>query len=229
MPDHVLTIISHSRRFIYIKARKVASSSLLVALGAHCSPDDIVTAPGDTEGFERRERNSAGLKTHTAPADLRRIVTPEQWRSYTKIACVRNPWDGVISALFWRAHRRHKRQAPTYSEGFLQALAALTIDVADPEYRRHLLDAVDLARRNETFYFSDDGQAEADVYLRYENLQGDYDALCARLGMPTTTLPVLKGNARPQRLDYRPFYDDILRQTVAEAAPRTIAHFGYAF
>jgi hypothetical protein len=42
-------IISHKHRFIYIKTRKTASTSLEIALSAFCGPDDILTKFSDAD------------------------------------------------------------------------------------------------------------------------------------------------------------------------------------
>ena len=39
-------IISHRHKFIYLKARKVAGTSVEVALAQHCGDGDIVTPVG---------------------------------------------------------------------------------------------------------------------------------------------------------------------------------------
>ena len=44
-------IISHRHKFIYLKARKVAGTSVEVALAKHCGDADIVTPVG---GFNPR-------------------------------------------------------------------------------------------------------------------------------------------------------------------------------
>jgi hypothetical protein len=224
-----VTIISHTRRFIFIKARKVASSSLLVALGRHCADPDIVTSPGDSEGYPDYAMNNGALKTHMHPAKIRRLVTPDQWRDYTKITSVRNPWDVAVSSLLWRLYRGGGRWGITYSDVFRDAVRDKNIDPSDKEYRCHFENVLKDLPRNCDFYFDDDGNPYADVHLRYESLQHDFDRLCRRLGIPPSPLPHLKAQSRSADWSYRSFYDSYLRDRVGEIAHRTIDYFGYRF
>jgi len=224
-----VTIISHSHQFIFIKARKVASSSVLVALGKHCAGTDIVTAPGDTEGHPNSSINSIGFKTHTAPEDIKRIVTPEQWQGYTKIACVRNPWDVAVSKLLWRFYRGGKRWNIQYSDSFQKAVQNQSINVKNPEYRNLLHTCINDLQQNCDFFFTADGVPNADVYLRFETLQDDFDALSDQLGLPRSQLPKLKSQSRATGWDYREFFDDDLEAAVYQAAKRTIDYFNYTF
>ena len=225
-----MTIISHSHRFIFIKARKVASSSLLVALGQYCSGQDIVTAPGDTEGYPNNARNDAGtVKTHTHPDVIRRMAGETAWESYTKVTAVRNPWDVAVSSLLWRYYRGGKRWNAHYTDQFRKAVDTRTIDPTDPEFKQHMFSVIESLPRNCNFYFADDGSARADVYLRYETLQPDYDALCQKLGLPQNTLPILKAQSRVPGWNYREFFDEELKTAVYDAAKRTIEYFDYSF
>ena len=58
-------IISHRHRFIYVKARKVAGTSVEVALAKHCGDADIVTPVGgfspkwDEDEYERHRLRPA--------------------------------------------------------------------------------------------------------------------------------------------------------------------------
>jgi len=36
-------IASHRHRFVFVKTRKTAGTSLEIALSRHCGPDDVVT------------------------------------------------------------------------------------------------------------------------------------------------------------------------------------------
>jgi hypothetical protein len=82
---------------------------------------------------------------------------------------------------------------------------------------------------NEPYYFDDAGNAHCDVYLRYESLQTDFDALCHRLGIAARPLPRVNTRHVTQRRHYRSYYDDATRERVAKRFEREIEHFGYAF
>lgn len=228
-----MTIISHTHEFIFIKGRKVASSSILLALGRHCRPPDIVTFPGDKEGQSTPSLPATGLTTHTPPETLKKIIPHEQWERYLKISSVRNPWDVAVSMLLWRYFRRHhrkdKRQRNTFSKQLEHALETQKLDLNDPEYRSLMKDCIDDLGKNCSFYFNSKNNPNADIYLRYETLQIDYDALCVQLNLSTEILPRLKSQSRAPDWDYRAFFDDELKDRVARVAHRTINYFNYKF
>ena len=71
-----------------------------------------------------------------------------------------------------------------------------------------------------------DGRLALDFVGRYEDLQASYDAVCDRIGLARSELPV------KNRSDHRPYtdyYDDELRERVAEFYADDLAAFGYGF
>jgi len=223
-----MTIISHTHKFVFFKPRKVGGSSLLVAFGQHCRHPDVVTAPGNTEGFLRNAMNCTGIPTHTYPEKIKAIMEPSDWKSYKKITCVRNPWDVAISMLFWKIYREHK-QGIIFSDTARNAILNGTIDPKNEELREQMQIICDGLPRNNDFYLDQRQQPWADVFIRYEAIQSDYDKACDLVGLPRSELPRLKGKARPQEQDYRIFYDDALRDLVYEKCATTIDYFDYKF
>ncbi len=223
-----MTIISHSHKFVYFKPRKVAGSSLLVAFGQHCRHPDIVTAPGNTEGFFRNAMNCVGIPTHTYPEKIKAIMEPVLWDAYTKVTCVRNPWDVAISMLFWKIFREHK-QGAVFSDDVRSLILNQTIDPRNEEYRAQMQIIIEGLPRNNHFYFDTCGKPWADFYIRYENLQADFDHACDLIGLETSELPKLKAKARGLDVDYRGFYDETLKNMVYEKAAATIDFFDYQF
>ncbi len=223
-----MTIISHTHKFVYFKPRKVAGSSLLVAFGQHCAQPDIVTAPGNTEGFLRNAMNDTGLATHTYPADIKSIMQAADWCSYFKVTCVRNPWDAAVSMLFWRISRRN-RKGLRFSPAVEREILDGTIDVRIPEYREQMTLIIGRVSQNIPFYFDEEGRPWADHYIRYEALQSGFDEACDRIGLPRSTLPRLKSYSRDHALGYRRFFDDELREAMHASTAPIIEHFNYRF
>ncbi len=100
-------ISSHRHKFVYLKARKVAGTSVEVALARHCGEGDIVTPIGsfnpkwDEEEYAHPGRMRRGYRRHSPLISVRRRVGQTLWDTYFKFAVVRNPWDLVVSQYHW--------------------------------------------------------------------------------------------------------------------------------
>ena len=64
-------IVSHKNRFIFLKTRKTAGSSIEIALSKHCGPEDIITkiAPSEEElrlglGYRGRQNTQIPLNMY---------------------------------------------------------------------------------------------------------------------------------------------------------------------
>ena len=125
-----MTIISHSRKFIFVKTMKTAGTSLEMALSKYCSDGDILAPLGDP-GEEDKRREIAGIGSRNysrplaeyrlqqrlqklvrgrrevkyaehAPAwQIRRRLGEDIWSDYFKFAVVRNPFDRCVSRFYY--------------------------------------------------------------------------------------------------------------------------------
>jgi hypothetical protein len=82
--------------------------------------------------------------------------------------------------------------------------------------------------------YSIGGVVALDHVGRYENLADEFEAAMEKLGLAgRVKLPVLNTTAKPAAADgearYRGFYDERLRDTVADWYGREIEAFGYEY
>ena len=71
-----------------------------------------------------------------------------------------------------------------------------------------------------------DGSLQADMLGKVEEMQASYDAIAARIGLPTTALDHAN---RSRRGDYRDYYDQQLIDGVAKIYARDLDLFGYDY
>ena len=236
-------IISHKHKFIFIRPRKVAGTSVGIALGRSLGSSDVVLLAvpelqrragldGDDFSTLRRQNDDTvgplGVRDlpHVLPQRLRDVLGKDVWESYLKFTIVRNPWDWFISLhMYWLCYIWDEVKVPGL-RGLLRPLSSTLY----PRGRafaqaQHLLrsgqlkESVELALRRglyarqlaamERFYFID-GCQYANCYLRFENLQDDFDGLCQRLGIEQSTLPRAKTELRKGRPALPTLLHDVL-------------------
>ena len=246
-------IISHRHKFIFLKPRKVAGTSVEVALAQHCGEDDIVTPIGvfnpewDEDQYSHPGKKRAGYGRHATMKRVRKQLGRELWDDYFKFAITRNPWDLVVSQYHWATKRDEEDPyegavwrslkrfwtSPTRVRKNVRTLGAnlarnlLKMDVITFEFFvRHMLHYYE---PNDPFYFDRSGSVGLDFLIRYEDLQNDYTSACERIGLPTSVLPSLKTKSRQERRHYSTYYDDRTRGLVAKMYHRHLEHFGYRF
>lgn len=219
-------LVSHRLRFIYLKTRKTAGSSVFNYFEPYCTPEGepppLLTASrpalvgtAGIIGYHRPDPQVTTWWNHM-PAALVRSRLGSAWDDYTKFCCIRDPFDKVFS-YFWFNHREY---------GGLD-LSALEISSL---FREWVLSDNDLARDREMYALGDQGPPGLDFYLRYENLHFDLGTLCSRLGFQfkPENLARLKGDARPRHLAHAPFYDRASADRVREVYEQEFDWFGYS-
>lgn len=178
-------ILSHEHRFIFLKPRKVAGTSLEIALSKYVSDGDIVTPITAEDEAVRKKLGFCGPRNFNYPLVARfagnkavrifgrgvplkfynhiparlakqRLPAPV-WRDLRKISIVRNPWDRAVSMFFWR-------QSSQGREPRLE------------EFTPHFTENPELLDINHQNYMVD-GRDVIDRYIRYEHLEEDMRAI----------------------------------------------------
>jgi hypothetical protein len=226
-------IVSHKHRFIFLKTKKTAGTSIELALSAVCGRDDIITPLAQPEdeplrrGLAPQNWRRPGLvpaawrgmaelfdlshkavdfHEHIKAEKARRFLGERVWNSYFKFAVERNPWDRQVS--YWQFKMRKLGAKPMTLAEFLET--------------HH-------ANLNSANIYSLDGRLAVDHLVRYEHLAGDLDHVLSHLGIDARLdLPKAKGEYRRVG-DYRDQYDAATRNWVARTYATEIALCGYRF
>ncbi len=209
--------MSHRHKFIFLKTRKTAGTSVELALSKHCGPDDIITPVTAEDEELRRELGGRGPQNHVVPGagrDLynhmpaqrvRTLVGQQVWDTYFTFTIERNPWDTVVSTYHWRY--RDSSERPSVSE-FIQT---------------------GQLRVNSRIYRIDQ-QIAVDKVCLYESLDEDVGEVWRRLGLPgPPKLPRAKGSFRPDQRHYREFYTSVDEARIRSLYSDAIETFGYEF
>ena len=102
-------IISYKHRFIFLKTRKTAGSSIQSSLSTVCGDEDIIVGDDMVDGknIERNIGAAFSRNPHVNLKQMRIAFTEEEWRSFFKFTFVRNPWDLVVSRYHWERKGKH--------------------------------------------------------------------------------------------------------------------------
>ncbi len=219
-------LVSHRYRFIYLKTRKTAGSSIELAFEPYARPEGWTPPDGDPAFATEEMVSEAGIVGARSPepkeratyidhmqADqVRRRVPREVWRNYFKFCAIRNPWDKAVS-FFHFAHKKVKDEDP---------------DEVVKRFRRWVANGQQTRTRDKAIYWIA-GRPVVDGYIRYHHLEEDAHAIASHLGIETLEIGGIHSGFRPDKLHYTAYYDDGAREAVAETFADEIAHFGWTF
>ncbi len=199
-------MISFSKSFLFVHIPKTAGNSIQNILRDHS--EDRIVAKGAQDGIERFEVESQGrdLVKHSTLADYYRELGAEVADAMFKFACVRNPWDRLVSGYF-SPHRRETEWNARRFRKFVEK------DVLP------LRDYCTLGARDQGSPF-----ANLDFVIRFERLNEDFAEVCGRLDIPRVELPVRNQSSRKGAADY---LDAKLVGWIAERFADEIDYFGF--
>lgn len=206
-------IVSHSRRFIFAAIPKTGTHSVRQALREHLSPEDIEQVSLFVSKRFPFEELAAARHGHLGLAQVQPFLGQETFASYFKFAFVRNPFDRFVSycAFMTRANDDFACDPQQVMRHILFELRPLQHILFQPQHTV-LVDAA--------------GRLLSDYVGRVEQMQASYDAICARIAIPSQTLAQVNSSRRG---DYRQYYDQGLIDGVAELYRRDLDLFGYEF
>lgn len=213
-------LLSHRYRFIYLKIRKTAGTSVEVYLEPFCCTPSLYPGPAmkrealvTEDGIIGRRMNEPhppdAFYNHMPAEEVRARVGSAVWDQYQKVSVVRNPFDRAVSWL-WHGLAPKDRAR----------LAAAPFDAVLDAFVRRLENPGKILR--DAAVVSIDGRCILDSWIRYESLHADLEALSQRLGLPPAPYPLGEyrrdARVRPEpwqayveRLDIRRRIVDMLR------------------
>jgi len=230
-------IVSHKHKFIFLKTRKTAGTSIELALSRFCGEEDIITPIGRTDRHRDTHSQRGAQNFRTAPEDgephggegeisyynhmpakrVRALIGEKVWDGYFKFCFERNPWDKAISLYFWRARKQETRH-PSLLE-FLRS-----------EKAGHEKQGGKSSRLSNFSIYGVGGEVVVDHVGFYEDLDSELERIAERLDLPEKIeLPRAKASTREDRRHYKEVMGREEREIVAWICAREIENFGYVF
>ena len=238
-------IISHSKKFIFIKPRKVAGTTIELMLSQYLESGDFATPieaheehlrlckPGVTIG-KIRKNNGIGLplrlRDHSTLKKAYSALVKEV-ENYFVITASRNPWDRAVSQFFWSLRKKNilqqnfKYQKREFNLFTRQYGPKSWLDIFYGRKRQR--------RLNSSHLYSIDNKIMANFVIRYEYLNEDFYTLKRHLNLPENNLSKIystKTTFRPKESRaWQNFYDKDTIELVRRCCFEEIQYFNYNF
>lgn len=212
-------LVSHRYNFIYLKARKVAGTSVESFLQRYClSPENeknfIIAHDTDFTKSEygiisgrMKGKENWNWYNHKEPIELRQQLGDNIWNNYIKICSVRNPYDMMVSWFhFMTGYQGLKKEKFTIFVKNIQSHSLI------------------LKNKN---IWSEDGEFNF-RYIRFENMEEDLKTIMNELNLPDyqVELPHFK---KSNRAEWRDYYTIETKNIVYKLFEKEINHFNYEF
>lgn len=220
-------LLSRSRKLIFIKTVKTASSSVQCALAACCDPRiDTWTAVTDETGVVRilAPTNDEGWATHASASDVLARIGSDDFGRMLKIGVVRDPFDFAISLYWWEARNGPGGEALVPAEHYEWLLTAPQAAVRE-DFTRWLRNKPEWPDNLAQLSLSN-GLA-VDVLLKFESIHDDMRRLFQRLGVAPVALPIVKGAVRRSDLARNDYFDAAAEAMIRKRFARTCDACGY--
>lgn len=229
-------IISHKHKFIFLRTKKTASTSLEIYLSQFCGKEDVITqddieAETMKKKLGQRSRNyqlplieynfsdwkilvrSLSTKNirhkfynHMSADELKKIISPKIWRNYFIFCFERNPYEKAVSAYNYHIKTHSLDQSQYTFNEFLQ----------NHNYYRNY------------HRYSIAGEIVINVF-QYDKINEEIDRLLKNLGIQNAPkIPRAKSH-NSKRKHYSSYYNDDLKKIVQDNCFQEIDQFGYEF
>jgi len=232
----VNVILSYEHRYIFLKTRKVAGSSLELYLRQFCGPVDIVTP---LMAHEEEQIDPVAVRP---PTDVRsRPAMPWELNARKiKKMIQRRKWPVTRQ---WYSHQpanhiRNRAGNQTWDASFKFTVVRNPWDRvvsmfywrnSNHGYRLKLDDVVERAADNWSIY-TIRNRVAVDHILRFENLLADFGDVCDRIGIPRPNeLPRLKSASRPPGIAPADLLSPKQVDRIGYLCRKEIDTFGYTY
>ena len=202
-------MISIKNNFLFVHIPKTAGNSIQLVLKEY-SEDKIVTSSNQDSinRFGLRSKKYQ-LSKHSKLKDYKYELESELYKKLFKFTIVRNPWDRMISFYFSR-NRGHIKWDRNKFIKFVKKTPSVNSFLS-------------LGFLNN---FGSRAFNNIDFFLRFENLDQDFNKLCDELGIERTKLP--HRNISDHK-HYSYYYDKELVELVSKRFSSEIKYFGYNY
>lgn len=216
-------LVSHKKKFIFIKSVKTASTSVEVFFEKYCTDDEnwepqhhrcSSVSPAGIIGSRGPNGRESKYYNHMPAKEIKDLVGDRLWEDYFKFTVVRNPYDKMVSAFYHFEMSRNPEKYRFSKESDIEL------------FRNWVKNGGKLADRH---IYCIDEEEVVDFYIRYDRLNEGIKTVCEKLKLDFNPemLPKLKGEFRNKRYKTRDFYDSETAASVQSLFEFEIQRFDF--
>lgn len=218
-------LVSHRKKFIFVKTQKTAGTSVESFFEKYCMEDGLWVQSHDRDQviseFGMIGGRGPGAKydklySHLTAEQIKAIVSEETWNTYFKFSVIRNPFDRLISRYFFSK----KKENSKYFEGLAEQTVVQDFRSFIKQRCYPIINHLKV-----------EGELALDFLIRYEKLNSDVEHVAHRLGVEfrSADLPTFKSGYRSLSFTPDMLYDESSIAHVNDTYAEEIDRFGYSF
>jgi hypothetical protein len=213
-----VAIVSFSRRFIFIKTRKTAGTSVQESLLSSCAPPDVATMVWT----DVISSSPCPIQEFASLEEIEQAYSLSRGDFFT-FGFTRNPYSLVLSRYLYEIRMGRLEQEPDLDH--FNRWVQGTYFVGEPRFPdgRYLKD------RSRLLLFDQDKRQSVDFIGRFERLQTDFQHILEVLGLPQVTPLRHVNTSNRAGLGYRDWLDADSRRLVDRHFDFELEYFNYEF
>jgi hypothetical protein len=241
-------IVAFSRKFIFVKTRKTAGTSIEIALSRFCDEGDIITPISPVDEAVRRQHGGRPPQNYCGDdaaerrfcaaiesGNLAEIKTAGRLARRTRNFCNHMPAPAIahnISAAFWDDAFKFTIDRHPYEKAVSLAhygFERFVRNNAGVSFDRYLDLVVKRGKYRNFDLYSENGLPVVDEVLKYEELPECFTLLKERIGIDIS--PILPKTKHLHRTDRRPARDvlsDLQKEMIQLICRQEFERSGYA-
>jgi hypothetical protein len=215
-------LCGHEKKFIYLKTRKTAGTSVEIFFERFCMPSrqfhesrttkQIISETGIV-GARGTLLIKPDFYNHMPASEVRTKLGREIFDSYYKFCVTRNPFDKIVSHFWWDS-----RKVPDFSNDPFSKIRHRFAEYVSQGFGGF----------NDHFIFMVDGYPVIDEFIRYEYLSSDIEQVCRALDIDISVeLGSYRTEFRKRPEHFSEYYDSATKEFVEREFTWEMDRFNY--
>lgn len=232
-------IISHKHKFIFIKTRKTAGTSIEIALSQFCAAEDVITTLNSEDEDIRCALGFRGPQNYSIPFKYRHLASYTA-RDWLKVFLNRKPHphiqrhadarfaQALLGPEIWSRYYKFCFERNPFDRAISRYYWQTRAQQAKPDINEYI-------QSNEVYMLSNwskytiNNQIVVDFVGRYEALSEGLHTIAEKLGLSAISLPTAKADIRQNRQHYSQVLTEGSKAHIEKLCANELRTFGYTW